>query len=387
MASHYPFAFSYYTTAIPTGDASPNSSAPAQSRIAQPEGLVTPADAVVLWVGDAGSITLSLWYVEAASGEWLALGGSRTVTASGGPVYVSIPAAVPIFAQVASVAGGATKFGIGFTSGGIGASSGAGGGSVSITGSLPAGTNVLGHIIVDSAGNVAVTSLPSLAAGTAVIGHVITDSGTITVSSLPSLPAGSAIIGAVTGGSGAALATDAHLASILALLPAALAGSGSLKILGDDDGSMLTALQTIAGTVSASKMATADASADTSLSALAALIVSSALNVNSLTKIAGEDITDDVMKVEQQFSPAHITTATTTVVKSGAGLLHRVGVNTPVAAATITVYDNTAGSGTVLAVITTPASPVPFSLDYDVKVVNGLTLVTVGAQDITVSYR
>lgn len=121
VASHYPFAFSYYTTAIPIGDASPNSSAPSPSRIAQPEGLANPADAIVLWVGDTGSITLSLWYAEATSGEWLPLGGSRTITSSGGPVYIPIPAAVPIFAQIASVSGGAMKFGIGFTSGDISA--------------------------------------------------------------------------------------------------------------------------------------------------------------------------------------------------------------------------------------------------------------------------
>lgn len=60
--------------------------------------------------------------------------------------------------------------------------------------SLPAGTNVIGHVVVDSAGNVSVTSLPSLPSGTNVIGHVIVDSGTVTVNALPT---GSNTIGGV----------------------------------------------------------------------------------------------------------------------------------------------------------------------------------------------
>lgn len=56
---------------------------------------------------------------------------------------------------------------------------------------LPAGTNVIGHVVVDSAGSVSITSLPSLPAGTNVIGHIIVDSGSV------SLSAGSATIGGV----------------------------------------------------------------------------------------------------------------------------------------------------------------------------------------------
>lgn len=63
---------------------------------------------------------------------------------------------------------------------------------------LPAGTALIGHVVVDSAGSVTVTSLPSLPAGTAVIGHVIIDSATnVAVTALPALPAGSNAIGTV----------------------------------------------------------------------------------------------------------------------------------------------------------------------------------------------
>lgn len=70
--------------------------------------------------------------------------------------------------------------------------------SVSSLPALPAGSNVIGHVIVDSAGAVTVTALPSIPAGTNVIGHVIVDSaGSVSVTSLPSLPAGSNTIGGV----------------------------------------------------------------------------------------------------------------------------------------------------------------------------------------------
>lgn len=80
----------------------------------------------------------------------------------------------------------------------------------------------------------------------------------------------------------------------------------------------------------------------------------------------------------------NIATATTTVVKSGAGVLHGIVINTT-AAATITVYDNTSAAGTKIATIA--ASPVIGSTFlYDIAFSTGLTIVTAGASDITVSY-
>lgn len=80
----------------------------------------------------------------------------------------------------------------------------------------------------------------------------------------------------------------------------------------------------------------------------------------------------------------NITSASTTVVKSGGGVLQRIVINTT-AAATITVYDNTAGSGTTIATIA--ASPVIGSVfNFDVAFNTGLTVVTAGASNITVVY-
>lgn len=85
---------------------------------------------------------------------------------------------------------------------------------------------------------------------------------------------------------------------------------------------------------------------------------------------------------------ANITTATTTTVKSGAGVLHTLTVNNlGTVASTTTVYDNTAGSGTKIATINTLAGQTSYI--YDVAFATGLTIVTTGtvAPDITVSYR
>ena len=82
----------------------------------------------------------------------------------------------------------------------------------------------------------------------------------------------------------------------------------------------------------------------------------------------------------------NITDQSTTTVKSGSGTLHTVCINTPAATETITIYDNTAGSGTKIGTATVYASTNP-CLIYDVAFSTGLTIVTATASsDITVSY-
>lgn len=100
------------------------------------------------------------------------------------------------------------------------------------------------------------------------------------------------------------------------------------------------------------------------------------------TKIAGEDQTNDVLKAEQQFTYTNITTQTTTTIKSGAGYLDSFVINTPVASAVWTIYDNTAGSGTKIGTVTLPGtllSSGPITVFYHAKFVTGLTVVTSGA--------
>jgi hypothetical protein len=89
---------------------------------------------------------------------------------------------------------------------------------------------------------------------------------------------------------------------------------------------------------------------------------------------------------------AHINTAATTVVKSAPGMLQSINVNgTPGANETVTIFDNTAGSGTEVAVISLATTTVaPTSILFGaagVMLKNGLTVVTTGTTDLTVVYR
>lgn len=81
---------------------------------------------------------------------------------------------------------------------------------------------------------------------------------------------------------------------------------------------------------------------------------------------------------------------TTTVIKSGAGVLRTITVNKTTALGVIQCFDNTAASGTVIATITQPATVLATSLSliYDIAFATGLTCLTsTAAQDLTVSFR
>lgn len=82
----------------------------------------------------------------------------------------------------------------------------------------------------------------------------------------------------------------------------------------------------------------------------------------------------------------NITSAATTVVKSGGGTLWSITLNKPVASSTITIYDNTAGSGTKIGTITNTTDVKPYDVPYGVRFETGLTIVTSGADDVTVVF-
>lgn len=85
----------------------------------------------------------------------------------------------------------------------------------------------------------------------------------------------------------------------------------------------------------------------------------------------------------------NIAGAATTAVKASAGRLKRITVNKAVASSVITVYDNTAASGTKIATITNPGTLLQnnFTLEFDVRFATGLTIVTSAADDITVVWN
>lgn len=82
------------------------------------------------------------------------------------------------------------------------------------------------------------------------------------------------------------------------------------------------------------------------------------------------------------FAYTHISTATTTVCRSGFSVLEGVSINTKGVASTATIYDNTAGSGAVVAVIDTTLGT--SFLPYKAQMGTGITVVTTGTADITV---
>lgn len=93
--------------------------------------------------------------------------------------------------------------------------------------------------------------------------------------------------------------------------------------------------------------------------------------------------------VTQKGSFANITTATTKTHVTGAGILKRICLNTNGGNGnTITLYDNTAGSGSNIALITTSGGSVPGNCGtYDLAFTTGLTTVTTGTSNWTVVWE
>lgn len=86
------------------------------------------------------------------------------------------------------------------------------------------------------------------------------------------------------------------------------------------------------------------------------------------------------------YSYTNIAGAATTTLKSGAGKFVRLVINKAVASSAITIYDNTAGSGTKIATVTQPLSILQSqtSMTYEVAFATGLTIVTSSTDDITI---
>lgn len=113
-----------------------------------------------------------------------------------------------------------------------------------------------------------------------------------------------------------------------------------------------------------------------------------AVLVTLASKIAGEDQDNDLIVTENRYNYKNLAANATTTVKSTPGFLHSLVINTPGATGnTVTLYDNTAGSGTKIATIDATAN-VPTRI-YNVQFATGLTVVIVNgtAADITITYR
>lgn len=88
------------------------------------------------------------------------------------------------------------------------------------------------------------------------------------------------------------------------------------------------------------------------------------------------------------YNSVTITTQTTTLVKSGQGILHALDF-TAVANGTITIYDALTASGTPIRIITSPGTVTQNEVNkiLDINFTTGITIVTGAAnQNIVVSY-
>jgi len=88
--------------------------------------------------------------------------------------------------------------------------------------------------------------------------------------------------------------------------------------------------------------------------------------------------------MEQAFEKAYISSATTTQVKTGAGVFHSIVVG-ETAAGAISIIDNTTGSTVNIGRL--KASIVEGTYEFDVAFSAGLRIITAGASKITVVYR
>jgi hypothetical protein len=103
--------------------------------------------------------------------------------------------------------------------------------------------------------------------------------------------------------------------------------------------------------------------------------ISGALRVSHADEWAGEDRSNTRSRTYLPNNYTRINTNSTTVVKSGAGTLHGITFCTKGATANVwTLYDNTAGSGTVIGVIDTTTAVA--QLPFDVQFGTGLTIVS-----------
>tara|TARA_R100001530_G_scaffold13251_3_gene12262 strand:+ start:1155 stop:1745 length:591 start_codon:yes stop_codon:yes gene_type:complete len=107
---------------------------------------------------------------------------------------------------------------------------------------------------------------------------------------------------------------------------------------------------------------------------------------------AGEDLTNDVMKVEGQFSYSAVAVVDTQV-KASAGFLHTVTIACNDAAPTagsLIIYDNTAESGTIVfnhTFTTTPFAPLTVTLDMIMGTGIYVGMTTTGDVNFSCSFR
>ena len=117
-------------------------------------------------------------------------------------------------------------------------------------------------------------------------------------------------------------------------------------------------------------------------------------DVISVQGVSGGEplIVDVIQPVITKLAPSsylHLNANGTTTVKSGAGVLRRIMINTKGGIAnTLTIYDNTTATGAVIGVVDT-GNAAGGAFDYELDFTTGLTVVLAGltAADITIIFE
>lgn len=93
-------------------------------------------------------------------------------------------------------------------------------------------------------------------------------------------------------------------------------------------------------------------------------------------------------RMSTQAISQRVTTAGTYVMKYGPGLLRYITVGTPASSSsTLTVYDNTSATGTIIDVVQGPSQANPVTLTYGLAFSNGLTVVSTGTWSAVVIFE
>ena len=87
------------------------------------------------------------------------------------------------------------------------------------------------------------------------------------------------------------------------------------------------------------------------------------------------------------YEGTYISSATTTQIKYGRGVLRRVTFSKPISGSTVTIYDEVAGTTEIIALITNTADVKPYSLEFDLRFSTGLKVVTSGADFVTIVWE
>ncbi len=220
-------------------------------------------------------------------------------------------------------------------------------------------TLVSGRVPVDPSGVTSPVSFTRLASATDSVAATQSGTWNITnVSGVVSLPTGASTAANQTTG-------NSSLSSIDTKTPALVTGRVPV------DGSAVT--QPISA---ASLPLPAGAATQATLSSIDAKFSTLGQNTMSAsTPVVLSSNHSDISVKNKSSSFSNITTTGTTTIKSGAGIFRRLVINTKgVSSNTFTIYDNTAGSGTVIATVDTVNST--GSLEYGLAFSTGLTIVS-----------